>query len=149
MNWSAKSTKFVCTVGILLFLVGCGQATSTTNNTGSAITLQITRRGDLQANRFPAFTKTVNDAAKTSQLYDAIQRLPVQNAFSCAIGNGLRYDLVFTRPKLANVSIELEALGCQSAVLAPADRRATNPAFWSLVAQILGVTQNELFIRPV
>jgi hypothetical protein len=141
-----KGMMLVCILVCLFFLAACGQSAS---GSGSVTSLQITRSSAVKGNTFPAFTRAIHDQVKATQLYDAVLQLPTQKGVFCPLDNGLQYDLIFTQTGGTQIHILLSASGCQSVVLNSHDRRATDHTFWSLVEQIVGVTENDIFVKPI
>jgi hypothetical protein len=133
--------------GVLLALaatlvVGCASP--------SVPALRVTRYSTVSENRYPAFDRSVDDAAAARRLYDALRALPpAPGARSCPDGFGLRYRLTFNEAARVILLVVVEGDGCADVVFSEADRRATDAAFWDLLGSVLGVKRAEMLcLRP-
>lgn len=133
---------------LLSFLTGCG-----TNNAGNGLvkhTLTVTRESTLRANLFPVFAKNIDDTASATRLYNAIKALPsAHGLYSCPSDNGLRYKLDFSLNGAPAQQITVSGSGCRMISLSESEARMTNNAFWSLFAQVTGLSESDLFPHPL
>src|SRR6266568_2950597 len=144
-RWQLALTGLVC---LLSFLASCG--TNLGGDQPVSHLLTVTRTSALSANRFPPFAKAIDDSASATKLYNAIKALPpFQGVYSCPADDGLQYQLTFALKGATVQKIIASASGCRSVTLNQSDIRMTNEAFWSLFAQTLGVSEAELFPRPL
>lgn len=131
----------ICLVLVLLLVVSCG---------GSIPAMRITRFSTLAENHYPAFDRSVDDAAAAGRVYDAVRALPPapKDRF-CPAGSGLRYRLSFNDAARVNLSVVIEGDQCAEVIFSDSDRRATDDAFWDLLAGTLGVKKSEIyFLQP-
>jgi hypothetical protein len=108
--------------------------------------LRVTRYSELAENHYPAFDRSVTDAAAARRVADALRALPPapKDRF-CPAGFGLRYRLTFNEAGRVTLLVVLEGDACAEAIFSEGDRRATDDAFWELLADVLGVRKAEIY----
>lgn len=134
----------------VMLLAACGVATTQASGSAAARqpdTVRVTRMSHI--NTFPPLDVTVRDAAKAQRLYAAIKALPpFETTVSCPEDTDLEYHLSFLRGDAQVALITINATGCSSVVLAPRDLRGPTPAFWTLFANTLNVSEPAIFPSP-
>lgn len=146
-HWPFSAIGLIC----LLFLF-CSCATSSAVSQSAAHThaLTVVRTTALDLNRFPPFSKTIDDPGSASRLYHAMLALPhFQGVYNCPNDNGLRYQLTFDLKGVTTQQILVSASGCRSVALKNDDVRMVDDTFWSLFSHTLAVPNAELFPLPV
>jgi len=108
--------------------------------------LRVTRYSELPENHYPAFDRSVSDAAAARRVADALRALPPapKDRF-CPAGFGLRYRLTFNEAGRVTLLVVLEGDACAEAIFSDGDRRATDDAFWDLLADALGVKKSDIY----
>jgi hypothetical protein len=131
----------VAVVLAALIVVSCG---------GSVPPMRITRFSAVAANHYPSFDRSVNDDAAARRVSDAVRALPPTPAGrSCPVDLGLRYRLSFNEAARVVLSVVVVGGGCAEVIFTEADRRATDDAFWDLLASTLGVNKADIYnVRP-
>ncbi|HVU66642.1 MAG TPA: hypothetical protein VHD63_05920 [Ktedonobacteraceae bacterium] len=145
MKWARKHIRIALILCFVLCLAGCG--TSASNPVGFS-SLQVTRSSNVRDNHFPPLTKTIQNQAIISHIYQAIQNLPPSQSRFCPLDTGLQYVATFTQQNGSQESVTLSASGCRIVTISGSDRRATNNTFWQLFAQALGISQENVFVNP-
>jgi hypothetical protein len=108
--------------------------------------MRFTRFSTMSENHYPAFDRSVDDAAAARQVYDAVRALPpAPNDRFCPFGAGLRYRLTFNEAARVILSVVVEGDGCAEVIFSDADRRATDEGFWDLLADTLRVKRAEIY----
>jgi len=111
--------------------------------------LRVTRFSTMPENHFPAFDRSIGDAAAARRVFDALRALPpAPSDRFCPAGFGLRYRSTFNEAGRVTLLVVIEGDGCREVVFSDADRRATDDAFWDLLADTLGVKKVEFFPLP-
>ncbi|MEP6694619.1 MAG: hypothetical protein ABJB39_08245 [Chloroflexota bacterium] len=112
--------------------------------------MRITRSSAVQENHYPAFDRSIDDAAAVRRVSDAVRALPpAPQGRSCPASLGLRYRLSFNEAARVVLSVVVEGDGCAQVIFTEADRRATDDAFWGLLAESLGVKPADIYnVRP-
>ena len=116
----------------------------------TSVTLERTRAPE----GIPAMSfspHTVNDTAKAQKLYDAVRALqPLQtNAmWSCPLGFGTRYQLTFRSTSGVQLTARLDGDGCRFLVIAGGQGYYTDAAFWQILANTFGVSEEQLLPAP-
>jgi len=125
----------------VLFIVSCG---------GSVPAMRITRFSAMPENHYPAFDRSIADAAVARRVFDAVNGLPrATTDRSCPAAFGLRYRLSFNEAARVSLSVVIEGDGCADVAFTQGDRRATDDAFWTLLADALGVARADIYnVRP-
>ena len=125
----------------VLIVVSCG---------GSVPAMRITRFSAVPANHYPSFDRSVEDVAAARRVSDAVKALPAApTGRSCPVDLGLRYRLSFNEAARVVLSVVVVGGGCAEVIFTEADRRATDDAFWGLLASTLGVKKAEISdLRP-
>lgn len=116
----------------------------------STALLQVTRFSGLQP--VAHLDRSIQDAAASQHLYDALVTLPVAKNRWCAYGSGTGYRLTFSDTRRLILVATVESDGCLEAVLPGNDRRATNESFWAIFADTLGLDARNndlLFTQPL
>ena len=123
---------------VALVLASCASA--------SVPAMRFTRFSTLAESHYPAFDRSVDDAVAARRVYDAVRALPPapKDRF-CPAGFGLRYRLSFNELARVNLSVVIEGDQCAEVVFTDFDRRATDDAFWDLLADTLGVKKAEIY----
>jgi hypothetical protein len=118
--------------------------------TSSVPAMRITRFSTSPAHHYPAFDRSVVDPVVTRRVYDAVRALPpAPSVCFPETGYGLSYRLSFNDASRVILSVVVEGDGCVQVTFSDADRRATDDAFWDLLADTLGVKKTEiLFVLP-
>jgi hypothetical protein len=108
--------------------------------------LRVTRYSTIPENHYPAFDRSVDDAAAARRVYDAVRALPPapKDRF-CPAGFGLRYRLTFNEAARVILLVVVEGDACAEAIFSESDRRATDDAFWDLLADTLGVKKSDIY----
>ena len=121
----------------LLLVVSCG---------GSVPAMRFTRFSTMAENHYPPFDRSVADATVARRVREAVNALPPapKDRF-CPAGFGLRYRLSFNDAARVSLSVVVEGDGCAEVTFSPIDRRATDDAFWDLLADALGVRKSEIY----
>ena len=122
---------------VVVLVVSCG---------GSTPAMRMTRFSAMAVNHYPAFDRSVADAAAARRVYDAVNALPPapKDRF-CPAGFGLRYRLSFNDAARVNLSVVVEGDACAEVIVKDGDRRATDDRFWDLLADTLGVTKADIY----
>jgi hypothetical protein len=107
--------------------------------------LRVTRYSTIPENHYPAFDRSVDDAAAARRVYDAVRALPPAPNRWCPAGFGLRYRLTFNEAARVTLLVVVEGDACAEAIFSDSDRRATDDAFWDLLADTLGVKKAEIY----
>ena len=112
----------------------------------SIAAMRFTRFSTMSANHYPAFDRSVDDAAAARRVYDVVRALPPapKDRF-CPFGAGLHYRLTFNEAARVVLSVVIEGDGCAEAIFSETDRRATDDVFWDLLADTLGVKKSEIY----
>lgn len=112
----------------------------------SIAAMRFTRFSTMSENHYPAFDRSVDDAPAARRVYDAVRALPPapRDRF-CPFGAGLRYRLTFNEAARVVLSVVVEGDGCAEVIFSDADRRATDDAFWDLLAGTLGVKRADIY----
>ena len=113
---------------------------------GSVPAMRITRFSTLAESHYPAFDRSVDDVVAARRVYDAVRALPPapKDRF-CPAGSGLRYRLSFNELARVNLSVVIEGDACAEVIFSDFDRRATDDAFWDLLAKSFGVKKAEIY----
>lgn len=91
---------------------------------------------------------TLTDPIPSRAIYRATLALPdfPSGTFNCPADLGYRHTIVFTHDADAAVTATLDVGGCRGATISDAPPvRQTNDAYWTLLAQKLGVDEAMLF----
>jgi hypothetical protein len=115
---------------------------------GGVPALRVTRYSTIPANHYPAFDRSVNDSVAARRVYDAVMALPPATNGSCPAAFGLRYRLTFNESGRVVLPVVVDGDGCRDLYVSDSDRRATNDTFWDLLAGVLGVNKELLFVKP-
>jgi len=126
---------------VVLIAASCG---------GSVPAMRITRFSAMPDNHYPAFDRSIADTTTARRVFDAVNALPpAPKGRFCPAGFGLRYRLSFNEAARVTLSVVVEGDGCAEVILTEADRRATDDAFWDLLANAIGVTKADVyFVKP-
>jgi len=121
-----------------LVIVACSPA--------SVPPLRVTRYSTIPENHYPVFDRSVDDAAAARRVYDAVRALPPapKDRF-CPAGFGLRYRLTFNEAARVILLVIIEGDACAEAIFSESDRRATDDAFWDLLADTLAVKKSDIY----
>jgi hypothetical protein len=112
----------------------------------SVAALRVTRYSTMSENRYPAFDRSVDDAAAARRMYDALRALPpAPRDRHCPIGSGLRYRMTFNEAARVVLLVVVEGDGCAEAIFSETDRRATDDAFWELLADTVGAQKADIY----
>lgn len=93
---------------------------------------------------------SVNDAAETQQLYNAVRALPpvTPNAVVfCPLDLGARYQLTFSSASGVQLTATLDGGGCHGVQIGN-QRYTSDAAFWQLLTKTFGVAETQLFPVP-
>lgn len=125
----------------VLIVVSCG---------GSVPAMRMTRFSAVPANHYSSFDRSIDDADAAHRVSDAVRALPAASTSrSCPAGLGLRYRLSFNEAARVVLSVVIEGDACADLIFAEGDRRATDDAFWDLLAGTLGVKKSDIYnVRP-
>jgi hypothetical protein len=117
---------------------------------GSVPAMRITRFSATATNHYPSFDRSIDDVAAARRVSDAVKALPNAPAGrSCPVDLGLRYRLSFNEAARVVLSVVVVGDGCAEVIFTEADRRATDDAFWDLLASTLGVNKTDIYnLRP-
>jgi hypothetical protein len=107
--------------------------------------LRVTRYSAVPENHYPALDRSVDDDAAARRVYDAVRALPPAPNRWCPAGFGLRYRLTFNEAARVTLLVVVEGDACAEAIFSDSDRRATDDAFWDLLADTLGVKKAEIY----
>ena len=110
----------------------------------SIAAMRLTRLSTMSENHYPAFDRSVDDPATARRVYDAVRALPPAPNRWCPFGAGLHYRLTFNEAARVVLSVVVEGDGCAEVIFSEADRRATDDAFWDLLADTLGVKKTDI-----
>ncbi|HLJ80553.1 MAG TPA: hypothetical protein VKT52_03630, partial [Ktedonobacterales bacterium] len=104
-------------------------------------TLTVTRTGNPYDHISPLAGGST-DAAAVQRLYHAIYALPhVPNGISsCPADFGIVYTLTFMNGGTVILKASANATSCEFLTLSSNDSRMTNDAFWTLLAQTIGIS---------
>ena len=124
-------------VALATLVVACAPA--------SVPLLRVTRYSTIPENHYPAFDRSVDDAAAARRVYDAVRALPPapKDRF-CPAGFGLRYRLTFNEAARVILLVVVEGDACAEVIFSETDRRATDEPFWDLLAGTLGVQKADI-----
>jgi hypothetical protein len=130
MRWSSIALA-------ALLVVACG---------GTIPAMRFTRFSAVPQNHYPAFDHSIADTAVARRVSDAVNALPPapQGRF-CPADLGLRYRLSFNEAARVSLSVVVEGDGCADVVFTQSDRRATDDAFWELLAAALGMKKTDIY----
>ena len=121
----------------LLLIVCCGAAIPA---------MRIIRFSAMPENHYGTFDRSIADAAVARRVYDAVNALPpAPKGRFCPADSGLRYRLSFNEAARVSLSVVVEGDGCAEVVFTQSDRRATDDAFWDLLADALGVKKADIY----
>ena len=122
----------------VLIVVSCG---------GSVPAMRITRFSAMPENHYPAFDRSIADATAARRVFDAVNALPpAPRGRSCPAAFGLSYRLSFNEAARVSLSVVIEGDGCAEVVFTQTDRRATDDAFWTLLADAVGVNKTDMYL---
>jgi len=125
----------------VLLVIACG---------GSVPAMRITRFSAMTENHYPALDRSLADTAGARRVFDAVKALPPapKDRF-CPASFGLRYRLSFNEAARVSLSVVIEGDGCAEVAFSQSDRRATDDAFWDLLANVLAMKKAEIyFVLP-
>jgi hypothetical protein len=94
---------------------------------------------------------TVNDATKAQRLYDAVRALPQPTGdgiISCPIDFGISYQLNFRSDSGVQLTAIFQGGGCRALYVGGNHGYTTDAAFWRLLADTFGISQEQLFPAP-
>ena len=135
-----KAASFLVIALVVVLLGGCGSAmTSIGSSAPEPNVLHVVRTTTIPSD-YSAFERTITDAAAVQHLYHtalALSRAP-SGIINCPNDIGLVYHLSFQQVSLAS-QMDLDASGCRFLSISKTDIRQTNPAFLTLVAQVIGL----------
>ena len=95
--------------------------------------------------------QTVNDAAKAQHLYNAVRNLPQPTGngmINCPLDLGTRYQLAFRSASGVQLTARLDGSGCHFLVIAGGQGYFTDAAFWQLLAETFGISEEQLLPVP-
>ena len=122
----------------VLIVVSCG---------GSVPAMRITRFSAMPENHYPAFDRSIADATAARRVFDAVNALPpAARGRSCPAAFGLSYRLSFNEAARVILSVVIEGDGCAEVAFTKTDRRATDDAFWTLLADAVGVNKTDVYL---
>jgi hypothetical protein len=122
----------------LVVVVSCG---------GSVPAMRLTRFSAMPESHYPAFDRSIADAAAARRVFDAVNALPpAPKGRFCPADSGLRYRLSFNEAARVTLSVVIEGDGCAEVAFTQTDRRATDDAFWDLLAKAVGVTKPDIHL---
>jgi len=108
--------------------------------------MRIIRFSAVPENHYGTFDRSIADIAVARRVYDAANALaPAPKGRSCPVDSGLRYRLSFNEAARVSLSVVIEGDGCADVVFTQTDRRATDDAFWDLLAEALGVRRTDIY----
>jgi hypothetical protein len=133
--------KHAALVLAFIIVVSCG---------GSVPAMRITRFSAVAANHYAPFDRSIDDDGAARRMSDAVRALPqLPPARSCPVDLGLRYRLSFNEAARVVLSVVVVGGGCAEVIFTEADRRATDDAFWDLLASTLGGNKTDIYnTRP-
>ena len=130
MKWS--SIAFAA-----LLVIACG---------GTIPAMRLTRFSSVPENHYGAFDRSITDTVVARRVSDAVNALPpAPKGRFCPADSGLRYRLSFNEAARVSLSVVVEGNGCAEVVVTQSDRRATDDAFWDLLADALGVKKTDIY----
>lgn len=108
--------------------------------------MRLTRFSSVPENHYGAFDRSITDTVVARRVYDAVNALPPapKDRF-CPADFGLRYRLSFNEAARVTLSVVVEGGGCAEVIFTQGDRRATDDAFWDLLADAFGVKTVEIY----
>lgn len=111
--------------------------------------LRVTRFSAMPEYHYPAFDRSVSDAAAARRVSDALPALPpAPQDRLCPAGFGLRYRLTFNEAGRVTLLVVVEGDACREVIFSDSDHRATDDPFWDLLADTLGLKKAEFFTLP-
>ena len=130
MKWSSIALA-------ALLVIACG---------GTIPAMRLTRFSSVPESHYSAFDRSITDAVVARRVSDALNALrPAPKGRSCPADFGLRYRLSFNEAARVSLSVVIEGDGCAEVVFTQSDRRATDDAFWDLLADALGVKKADIY----
>ncbi|HEV8670312.1 MAG TPA: hypothetical protein VGS01_06195 [Candidatus Limnocylindria bacterium] len=124
----------------VLLVVSCG---------GSIPAMRLTRFATMSENHYAPFDRSLADVAAARRVYDAVNALPPAKDRFCPASFGLRYRLSFNEAARVSLSVVIEGDGCAEVMFSQSDRRATDDAFWELLADSVGAKKADIyFVLP-
>jgi hypothetical protein len=94
---------------------------------------------------------TVNDAAKAQKLYDAVRALPQPTSdgfISCPVDFGISYQITFRSGSGVQLTTIFQGGGCRALYIGGNHGYTTDAAFWQLLADTFGISEEQLFPAP-
>lgn len=128
-----------------LVLVGLALLVVATCASPPIAAMRFTRFSTLSANHYPALDRSVDDLVAARRVYDTVRALPPAPKRFCPAGFGLSYRLTFNEAARVVLSVVVEGDACAEVIFSETDRRATDDAFWDLLADTLGVKKEDIY----
>jgi hypothetical protein len=109
--------------------------------------MRVTRFAAMPESRYPAFDRSIGDAATARRVFDEVNALPpAPKGRFCPADFGLRYRLSLNEAARVTLSVVIEGDGCAEVAFTQTDRRATDDAFCDLLANAVGVTKPDIYL---
>lgn len=117
---------------------------------GGVPALRVIRFSAVPEYHFPAFDRSIDDAAAARRVYDALRALPPAPTERLCPGPifGLRYRVTVNDASRVILSVVVEGDGCDEVFFSETDRRTPDEEFWDLLAGTLGVKRDDIFELP-
>ncbi len=136
-------------IGCLVALVGgCGEASSPPEDTVTGLHL-TTSLGLLDNATSANVDVTLTDPIPSRAIYAATLALPdfPPGRTNCPPDVGLSHTIAFTHGESVVATVVLNASGCRGVTISgsPSIRRAVDSAYWTSLAQNLGIRESTLF----
>ncbi|WIG61522.1 MAG: hypothetical protein OJF49_004270 [Ktedonobacterales bacterium] len=135
-----------------ILLTACGHTDPSSvlgHSTAMPSSLRVVRYVILPSNEAAPLDRTVTSTLVQS-LYTLIPSLPFgpKGDVSCPVDFGLRFELTFSRSSQVLMRAVASPEGCGTISWDTSEGRLTTEAFWSKLAQILGVPESQLLAIP-
>ncbi len=113
--------------------------------------LRFSTSSTIPSNLPPPVQITVTDATKAQDAYQATlallvaQRTPAPGSHSCPVDWGVTYQLTFSLASGGTLTVTADPNGCQSVSIPGTCVRSADSAYWSQLAQDLGIPESEIY----
>jgi hypothetical protein len=109
--------------------------------------LKFSATTTIPSNPPPPVSVTVTDVAKAQDAYQATLALPVfpPGTYNCPEDSGVSYQITFFLANGSQLEVTADPDGCSLAHIPGTSVRSAGPAYWSQLAQDLGIPVSEIY----
>jgi hypothetical protein len=137
---------------LVLVLAGCSASAASLPAANAVRSLHVARTSAFAQNHIPPFDRTLTDATKAQQIYQAMVRLPAYPTdvgTACPASIGVAYQLTFTLSNKSTLRATAEPDSCPTVYIGANDVRAAfGESFWNLLADTLGLPRADVLPKP-